>query len=610
MKKFLMLLLCMGILSVSAQKIEGRVYDDEGKILPFASILIKGTTKGVTANKEGNFSINLPPGTYTLVCRYVGYTTEEKAVNLSTTNISVNFNLTIQKLLLKEVVIKEGAEDPAYEIIRQAIRKRPFYENQVKAYQAEVYIKGIIKLRKLPERVLGKKIPDEDRNNMALDSSGKGIIYLSESVTKISMQQPDKTKLEVISGRESGSNGFGFNFPAIISFYKNNVNMFAARLNPRGFVSPIADGALNFYNYKFLGSFFDDGKEINTIRVIPKRDYEPLFSGVINISENDWRIYSCDLLLTKKSQLEVLDTLEISQIFVPLNSDVWRVKNQVLHFNFNQLGIDAIGDFVNVYSKYNLEPNFAKNFFNRVVIKYDTGVNKKTRAYWDSIRPVPLEPEEIKDYMVKDSMFAERKDSTYQNIDSLKKKQGKIKFADLFWTGVNRTHYSKTNTYRYEIDPLLKVLQYNTVEGVAINPSFTISKFVKKWNTNASFITDLRYGFNNNHFNAWAGLNFRTRDFDVDKKLKRQSFYIAGGKRVSQFFKESTLEGLGNSIGTLFYGRNEMKLYENYFAKTGFSKRFESGARLIVEAEYEDRIPLANTTNYIFNNKYQYRLTR
>ena len=204
---------------------------------------------------------------------------------------------------MKEVIIKEGAEDPAYEIIRQAIKKRPFYEKQVKAYEAEVYIKGIIKLRKLPEKVLGKKIPEEDRNNMALDSSGKGIIYLSESVSKISMQQPDKAKLEVISGRESGSNGFGFNFPAIISFYKNNVNMFASRLNPRGFVSPIADGALNYYNYRFLGSFFEDGKEINTIKVIPKKDFEPAFSGIINITENDWRIYSCDLLLTRKSQL-------------------------------------------------------------------------------------------------------------------------------------------------------------------------------------------------------------------------------------------------------------------------------------------------------------------
>ncbi|HEY5407627.1 MAG TPA: DUF5686 and carboxypeptidase regulatory-like domain-containing protein [Ginsengibacter sp.] len=609
MKRLLLLTFCINILTVSAQKIEGKVFDDNGNVLPFASILIKGTTQGVTANKEGYFSFTLQPGSYELVCHYIGYTSQERTVKVSSTNVLVNFNLTIQTLTLKEVVIKEGGEDPAYEIIRQAIKKRPFYEKQVKAYEAEIYIKGIIKLRKLPERVLGKKIPDEDRNNMALDSSGKGIIYLSESVSKISMQQPDKAKLEVISGRESGSNGFGFNFPAIISFYKNNVNMFESKLNPRGFVSPIADGALNYYNYRFLGSFFEDGKEINTIKVIPKKAFEPAFSGIINITEGDWRIYSCDLLLTRESQLEVLDSLEISQIFVPVTNDVWRVKSQVLHFNFNRLGIDAVGDFVNVYSKYNLEPQFPKNFFNRVIIKYDSAVNKKSKAYWDSIRPVPLEPEEIKDYNVKDSMYAIRQDSSHQNIDSLRKKQAKVKVGDILWNGVDKTHYSATNIFYYKIDPLLTALQYNTVEGVAINPTFTISKNVKRWKTNVGFLGNVRYGFNNHHFNAWAGVRFKTRDFDEDKKLKRYSFYIAGGKRVSQFFKESNIDALTNTVTTLLYGHNDMKLYENYFTKAGFSRQFESGAAFTIDAEYEDRIPVNNSTDYIFNNKYQNQLT-
>jgi hypothetical protein len=609
MQKLLLLFLCIPALSASAQKIEGTVYDNEGKVLPFASVLIKGTQQGVSANTRGNFNFALSPGNYTLVCMHVGYATQEKSITLGSKNVIVDFALTRQKLVLKEIIIKEGAEDPAYDIIRQAIKKRSFYEKQVKAFEAEVYLKGIIKLKKLPQKVLGQKIPDEDRNDMRLDSTGKGIIYLSESVTKVSIEQPDKVKLEVISGRESGSNGFGFNFPAFISFYQNNVNMFASQLNPRGFVSPIADGALNFYKYKFLGSFFEDGKEINAIKVMPIRNYEPLFSGIINITENDWRIYSCDLFLTKKSQLEILDSLEISQIHVPVNHDVWRIKNQLLHFNFTQLGIDAEGDFANVYSKYNLEPHFSKNFFNLVIRISDTSVNKKTTAYWDSIRPLPLEPEEIKDYTVKDSIYEIRKDSTVQNIDSLKKKQGKLKLTHVLWTGVNRTHYSKTNTYRLELDPLLKVLQYNTVEGVAINPSITISKFVKRWKSDANFITDLRYGFNNNHFNAWAQLNFSSRDFDMDKKFKRQSFFIAGGKRVSQFYKESTIEGLGNSVGTLLYGRNNMKIYENYFGKAGFSKQFESGARFLIEAEYEDRIPLDNTTDFILNKKFLYRFT-
>nr|MDQ6890972.1 DUF5686 and carboxypeptidase regulatory-like domain-containing protein [Bacteroidota bacterium] len=475
MLKLLLIFFTICALSANAQKIEGTVQDDQGNILPFASVLIKGSSQGVTANTRGSYSLTLPPGNYTLICRHVGYATQEKSITLSKKNLTVDFVLTLQKFVLKEIIIKEG-EDPAYDIIKQAIKKRSFYEKQVKEFEAEVYIKGLITLRKLPQKVLGQKIPEEDRTNMRLDSAGKGIIYLSESVTKLSMQQPDKFKLEVLSGRESGSNGFGFNFPAVISFYENNVNMFASQLNPRGFVSPIADGALNFYKYKFLGSFYEDGKEVNSIKVIPVRNYEPLFSGVINITEGDWRIYSCDLLLTKKSQLEVLDSLEISQIHVPVSNDVWRIKSQVLHFNFNKFGIDAIGDFVNVYSKYNLDPNFSKKYFDRVIIKYDSTVNKNPKSYWDSIRPIPLEPEEIKDYQLKDSLYKINKDSVSENIDSLKKKQGKLKLTQVLWSGVNRTHYSATNKYRFEMDPLLKTLQYNTVEGVAINPSFVISK--------------------------------------------------------------------------------------------------------------------------------------
>jgi len=608
MQKLLLLFFLFPFLSASSQKIEGTVRDTEGNILPFASILVKGTPMGVSANNQGEYSLNLSPGNYTLECRYVGYTSSQKNITVTTTNQTVNFVLSVQKLSLKEVIIKEGAEDPAYEIIRQAIKKRSFYESQVNEFEAEVYIKGMIKLRSLPNRIMGQKIPAEDRSAMGIDSSGKGIIYLTESVTKVFSQKPDKLKLEVVSTRVSGNNGLGFSFPAFISFYKNNVDI-APQISPRGFVSPVADNALNFYNYKFLGSFFEDGNEVNVIKVIPKHNYEPLFSGIINITENDWRIFSCDLTLTKKSALEILDSLEISQIHTPVENDIWRIKNQVIHFSFNKFGISSEGDFVNVYSKYNLQPGFPKGFFDRVVIKYDTAVNKKPHSYWDSIRPVPLEPQEIKDYKTKDSAFEANKDST-ENIDSLRKKQGPLKITQVFWSGVNRTHYSKTNPYQTTFEPLLKTLQYNTVEGVAINPSLVVSKYSKALKSRVSFIADVRYGFNNRHVNPWAGFVFENKDaFDPDKKFNSHSFFVAGGKRVSQFFKESDIDGLGNSIATLLYGTNAMKIYENYFGKTGYTKEWESGAKFLIEGEYEDRLPVNNTSNYILDKSWSYRLT-
>ncbi|MEO9209521.1 MAG: DUF5686 and carboxypeptidase regulatory-like domain-containing protein, partial [Ginsengibacter sp.] len=547
MQKLLLVILVFSFSIASAQKIEGTVLDEAGNALPFASILIKGTKLGTTTNNNGQFSISLSPGTYTLDCRYVGYISQEKKVNLQKENVKVQFTLIPLELKLSEVIIKQGGEDPAYEIIRQAIKKRSFYDKEVKAFEAEIYIKGLVQLRELPKRLMGKKIPTENRSEMGLDSAGKGIIYLSESVTKVSSQLPDKFKLEVISSRVSGRKGFGFDFPAFMSFYENNVNLIASQLNPRGFVSPIADGALNFYNYKLLGIFFEDGVQVNVIRVTPKRLYEPLFTGIINIAEDSWRIFSCDLMVTKSSQLQVLDTLRIKQTHTPVEGDIWRIRNQVLHFSFDQLGIKAAGDFVNVYSKYNLNPKFPPGFFNRVIIKYDSAVSKNTTKYWDSIRPVPLEPQEIKDYHLKDSLLKVRTDSSHLTYDSLRRRQGPIKLSQILWKGINRVHYDSANFYRIRFTPFLKTIQFNTVEGVAINPSLVISKPFK--NSQLSFIADARYGFSNRHLNPWIGFTFNSRQSpDPDEEWKRQSFFVAGGKRVSQFFKESHIDGLDNSV--------------------------------------------------------------
>ncbi len=588
----------------SAQKIYGTVFSDKGDLLPYSSITIKGTSLGASANDKAKFSFAIAPGTYTLVCQHVGYSMQEKQVTVKKEDEEVTFILGGQQLDMTEVVIKSG-EDPAYNIIRQAIKKRSFYNEQVKAFECGLYTKDMMKLRNLPKKILGRKIDEKDIKEMGLDSSRKGIIYLSESVAKVYIQQPDKFKMEVVSSRVSGSDGFGFTFPTFISLYQNNVSVFLDRLNPRGFVSPIADAAISMYRFKYLGSFTENGKEINSIKVIPRRTYEPVFSGVINITEGDWRIHSFDLQLTQKAQLEIIDTLQITQIHVPVGNDVWRVKNQLIHFNFKRFGIDAIGNFVSVYSDYKINPTFAKNTFSNIIINYDTGVNKRPVSYWDSIRPVPLEPEEKIDYKVKDSIFLVNKDSavSQSSVDSLNKKQGKLKVYNVFWKGLHRTKYTTNGNHNWGIESLIQNMEYNTVEGLVLNVYPYYSRYLKKLKSNFSFEPNLRYGFSNTHLNAWVDIYFRTRDWDTDKKLKRQTWTFSGGKRVSQFNKANPITPLTNSINTLFWGDNFMKIYENYFAAVNFSKRFESGLRFNVSALYEDRIPLDNTTDFVFFKK-------
>jgi hypothetical protein len=604
-KGLLILVLTFHFCDVFAGRVKGIVTDDKGNPLPYASVFVKGTSKGTATNNEGKYFLELVEGDYSIVCQYVGYGRQEKKVHVGADIVVLDFTLSIQRTTMKEVVVKPGGEDPAYEIIRQAIKKRKIYENPLDSFTCEAYIKTLIKTRRLPNKIFGRTMPEEDRKQMGVDSAGKGIIYLSESFTKISYKKPDKVKLEVISGRESGSSGYGFNFPTFINFYNNNVNLFITQLNSRGFVSPIADGALNYYKYRYLGSFIEDGKEINQIKVIPRRKYEPLFAGTINITDGDWRIHSLDLYLTKESQLEIIDTLVIRQIQIPIGNDIWQTKDQIVYFTFNRFGIDATGNFLNVYSKYDPEPRFRKKFFNNVIVRYDTAVNKKSVAYWDSLRPIPLEPEEMRDYAKKDSMFRNQQDSSLSRrvIDSLRKRQGRISFGNIMWNGIRRNNFDPKHPFSYSIVPFLQGVEYNTVEGLALNLEGTFSWSLPEKKQRLSFTPHFRYGFSNGHFNAWGTLVWAQRTFTWDEtggSSSRSAWSFSGGKRVSQFNKENPISPLMNSIYTLFLRENYMKIYENYFGEVRYSERMDNGLRVGGSVLYENRIPLNNTTNYSF----------
>jgi hypothetical protein len=605
---FVLTLICLST-NLFSQKIYGTVKNSNGAVLPFASISIKGTSLGVNANQQASYVYSLPVGKYVVVCQHIGYESAERTIDLKE-NTEINFVLTERKLLMKELVIGTG-ENPAYAIIRSAIKKREEFNNQVKSFECDLYAKDLIKLRSLPNKVMGQKVEKSDRKEMGLDSSGKGIVYLSESISTVYKSLPDKFKMLVKSSRVSGSNNFGFTFPAFINMYQNNVNVFDGAFNSRGFVSPIADGALRFYKYKMLGSFVENGKTINTIRVTPKRNYEPLFSGIINIVDDEWAIHSFDFSLTKKSQLEIIDTLQISQLHIPLDKGIWRVKNQVIYFNLKLFGIDVIGSFLSVYSDYKINPVFDKKLFDKTIIIYDSAVNKKQRNYWDSIRPIPLMEDEQYDYKFKDSMLVVKLDSEaiYNNIDTLKKRQGKIKLKSLFFPGINRTHYSKTNQYKWGIEPLLTNTQFNTVEGLSLILSGYYEKRFKKYKSKLTITPNFRYGFVNTHFNSWLDVNWRKYDAGLSDEIKNYNIGFSVGKKVEQYNSSNPIIPLVNTISTLFDGKNEMKIYEKYFASISYNQTFENGVIIKFSSFYEDRMPLENSTSYTFYKKNINRIT-
>ncbi len=91
-------------------KIVGTVYDASQEApLGFTNVVVQGTSLGAVSDENGRYVIlDVPPGTYTLVCTYIGYSPMEiqgLAVTTGLTTIQDMCCLALASLKRFEVII-------------------------------------------------------------------------------------------------------------------------------------------------------------------------------------------------------------------------------------------------------------------------------------------------------------------------------------------------------------------------------------------------------------------------------------------------------------------------------------------------------------------------
>jgi len=576
---FLILFFILSNSVVFATVLYGKITDEKNIPLPFATISVPSLKKTSMSNEKGQYSIALDPGRYIILCQHIGYKEITIEKQISGDSVRLDFKLLPTILLLNEVLIKKNKEDPAYEIIRNTISKRKYHLSQVESFSSKAYIKGLIRTVDFPESILGQRIDFEDG-----DTSKQKIIFLSETLADIVFKQPDEYRITVVATRVSGqTNGLGLATPFFISFYDNIVKL-PKSFNPRGFVSPIADGAFNFYDYKYLGAFASNGKLINRIQVFPKRAWEPLFSGYIEIIENTWNFYAVELTLTKTAQLEIADQIKIVQQFKPEVGDIWLINSQNIFPEISILGFKASGYFNTLFENYDLNfiPN--KKTFGNTLIKYDSLSNQYADLFWTQKRPIPLLPEEQADFIKKDSLERIKKDPTY--LDSLDKIQNRPTFLGLTLNGQTIQKRSKNQSFTY--DPLLKSVGFNTIEGLALQLSGTFEKQLKNKH-NLSITPVLRYGVSNKHMTGFVSANLNTG------KKYDEKFTFAFGSKIFQFNNANPIPQVMNTFSTLIGGNNYLKLYEADFFQLSHTRKISKSINLEFSVSYQDRLPLVNT---------------
>lgn len=582
--KLLLLVFVLISTTISAQ-IVGKVTNTNGEPLPYVNIYLQNSYIGTTTNDDGNYSLNVSDKKeYKVSFQFLGYKTLTKNITAASFPYILNISLEEETTSLDEVVV-DTSEDPAYRIIRKTIEQRKENLEKLSEYTADFYSRGLWHVKDVPEKIFGQEVGDFDG---ALDSTRTGIVYLSETISEIAYQKPDKFTEKIIASKVSGNdNGFSFNSAqsANISFYENTVELNAA------LVSPIANNALSYYNYKLDGVFYEGTKLINKIKVTPKRPKDRVWHGYLYIVEEDWQLYGVELSTTGSAiQIPFVSDLLIKQNYkYDTDNDFWVKLSQTIDFGFGLLGMKGDGRFIAVYSNYDFKPEFTKKSFTNEVLSFKPEANKKDSLFWKGIRPVPLTNEELKDYIKKDSLQVLRSSKKY--LDSIDAKSNKPGVMSLL-TGY--TYKNSYNKWSVGYEGPIRGVNFNTVQGWNSKAGLTFFKWYDDNQTNTlSAAVRADYGIAEDRLRFTAGI---LRNFNWKNKLR---FSLSGGSKVAQFNDEEPISPLINTIATLFFERNYMKLYELNYGRLAYSQEVFNGLHLYASVAYENRQPLFNNTDYV-----------
>ena len=580
------LLLWAFLMGISAfAQLKGTVRDEKGLPLPQVSVYYENTYTGTTTNEKGQFEI--AKQTKTLVFQYLGYKT--KKISISAENSALlEVNLAEENITLNEVVINTKL-NPANGIIKAAIAARKDNALNRDQFTTDFYSRGLFKINKAPKKIMGQKFDNFDE---ILDSTRSGILYLSETVSKLSYSKPNRLDEVILASKVSGNdNGFSFNTAASaeFDFYQNTLPF------QTNVISPIAQNAFTYYTYQLEGTFFDDYQhQINKIKVTPKRDTEPSFTGYIYIVDDSWAIYAVDVHIAGKLiQFPVLTTLALHQQFSYNPTDRRWVKNtQKMTFQAGMMQINISGGFTYVYSNYNFESEQTKKKPTREVLRFELNANKKDVTYWNAARPVPLTEEESKDYLKKEVLQTKKKSKTY--LDSVDRKSNKFELLDLI-TGYTYKNSFKRKEVNYE--GFLKGVEYNTVQGW--NLSTQLSYRQRSAEDRTYFRLGSKFGY------GLTDAKFRGRVF-YTHKLSNQTqarLNVAAGSELTQFNADNPISGLVNSVSTLFFKDNYAKYYARNFAQLEYGQEVVNGIFLNGKVDFSERKPEYNHTDYVVFNK-------
>lgn len=637
---FSLILFLHGTVFLFSQGLEGYVYNTSKDSIPFVTLYVPQISKGTVSNIEGKYKLDLPQGKHRLIVQILGYKTREFDVEIKSDEYqNMDVILEEQKYRIPEVRILASGEDPAYPIMRKAVALSEYYLNQVEEYNCRVYLKG---------SGVADKVPGLLKRTLEKEGFEQGKYYVTENITDIHFELPDKINEKVISLRSSGdmndTNPMGF---ITVSLY-HDIN---------GIISPLSRDAFSYYKYQLVSSFYDRDYLIHQIKVIPRREGFDLYSGHIFIVEGFWHLHSVDL----KIQQKMFD-IQAKQVYSPVAEGVWMPISHKFDIDFHAMGFRINYVYVASVSDYDItlnskldhstyrsmvaneedrireekelvakvekefeeeekeirelvqKENLSKKDSRKLkkLIKEDIEQTKekppleiedgkreisdsateRTLSYWNLKRPVPLTARELESFKEQDSLQALKEESP-EKKDSIEALKHKVQWKDLLIGG----SLSYPNNHYFKFSGLFNInnFDYNTVDGLVLKELFRYS-FSNDSGRYFRIDQSIGYALSREEWMGDLKLSYRYHG------IHRGWLYLEGGRESADFNRNEGIAPGLNIVTTLFFKDNHLKLYERDYFSAGHKIDLVNGLVIRTFLDYENRQQLSNNIDFYLTN--------
>ncbi|WP_303036271.1 DUF5686 and carboxypeptidase-like regulatory domain-containing protein [Duncaniella muris] len=485
--------------------------------IPYASVLLKGTDRGVLTDDNGRYTIVTTLPFDSVMASSLGYTTKAVASRKRGDNVQVDIDLVSTGVLLGEVIAKPKREhyskknNPAVafmEKIRhtQDLNDPRRHDNyNYNKYERITLALNDYQFNDSAKRGFDKMFSFVKEYIDTSEVSGKPIlnVALREKLSSVHYRKEPKGEKEFVTGLRSSGIDEMLDKQSMQTFYEdvlrevdvydNDIVLMQTR-----FVSPLSRIAPDFYKFYLTDTVFVDTTRCVELTFVPRNPSTMGFTGRFYVPVGDTTMFIKRIVLRVPHDINLnfINGLVISQDYekAPDGSRLKTKDDMILEASVVPGSGGLYGRRQTVYDSHNFDPAPDASIFKRGVAQiYAPGAEYRGQDFWDE----------------------NRKAEIAQGVNGIEKMMERMRQVPLFyWTEkvvkVLVSGYVPTAKKSYfDVGPMTSLVSYNSVEGLRLRAGgMTTANLSRRW-----FVRGYgAYGFRDHKWKYKAELEYSFRD--------------------------------------------------------------------------------------------------